>query len=362
MIPKTDWDGSVHPHFSQNNKKSMDYSSFLFGNLSMRSGIVTAIYYPEDVNNTSKKEIEYDVLVLNKENQSVTFTKFRGCVVSNMFGMTNNSLSYTLQAGEKDEKGFIKNGSMVLILCLNGSPDANQAMIIGGLQHPDQKTYSSADGQFYDFTFNGMNYNINKDGELTITFSGNPDLNNPQDNPAAPTVLKFDKDGGFTISDNEQQSIALNRTSKTITVTNGSESIVIDKENKKISLNSGQNIETSSEQDTKVSAQQNLDMSAQQNATVQAEQNLNLNANQNVISQAGQNWQIQAGSNVTVSSQGSVIIQAPTVIVQGDTTLLGAAPTAPVALAGVSQIIAFLGPVPLPGNIITGSTTVLGSP
>ena len=63
MYAKTDWDGSVHPHFSNNDKRSMNYGGFLFGNLTLRSGIVTEIIYPEDPNNTSKKEIEYTVLV-----------------------------------------------------------------------------------------------------------------------------------------------------------------------------------------------------------------------------------------------------------------------------------------------------------
>ena len=280
-----------------------------------------------------------------------------------MFGMSNNYSSYTLQPGQKDDQGFFKNGSIVLILCLNGSPDANQAIILGGLQNPNQSVYSAEDGQFYDFNFNGIKYNINKDGELSIQFNSVIDGDGNQANPdAAGTTLKFDKDGGFTVSDNENQSVSLSRKDKTITISNGDESIVVDKGNKIISVNSSQDIKTSSQQSTDISAKQDVNVSASSNLSLQADQNLSINSGQNINAQAGQNWQIQAGSNVTVSSQGTVVIQSPTVVIQGETTLIGASPSAPVALAAVSQIVAFLGPIPLPGNIITGSTTILGSP
>src|SRR5579863_9141379 len=67
-------------------------------NVALKTGTVTAIHYPEDPNNLSGSFIEYDVAVSEQVAEGgTTVSVYRNCKMHNLFGASNNSVTYTLQ-------------------------------------------------------------------------------------------------------------------------------------------------------------------------------------------------------------------------------------------------------------------------
>lgn len=143
----------------------------------------------------------------------------------------------------------LKRGSMVLIGFVSGQK--LRPIILGCLPHPAPVAVETrpkkADGTVLDLEFQGLNVNINNDGELLISFSGpKTDKGKPVDEKIGPTEVTIDKKGNFKIATNEEQSVEIDRVKKKITVTNGEVEIVLDQEKKKVTV-SCDDIEVSGE-------------------------------------------------------------------------------------------------------------------
>lgn len=351
-------DGSVIPS-TLSTKPLPDARSFLTQNHSLKMGVVTDIIYPEEDKSLSKRFIEYNVMSSEISEGGTNLTVYRNCTVNNQFGMSNNNSTYTLQA-EKAEDGKIEFASLVLIMCISGQSSNGQAVILGGFSHPDNPKHSKADGQFYDFNFNGINYNINKDGEWTVTFNSPLDSKKNKKNPkAAGTAVKIDKEGRVKISDNEGQFWELDRVAQKSTWSNGSEFIIIDKKNKKIEMNSAGEMSSTSTKKMSLTSSDNIEASASKDAKIKAGANVSLEAKSNMNQKSGGNWEVKATGDVNVVAGGAVTLKAPIVAVQGQITTLGAGGL-PVGIAGISicQGIGNLG-IPVISTILTGSGTVL---
>ena len=129
-----------------------------------------------------------------------------------------------------------KAGDTVLVAFMNG--ESREAVIIGGISHPGRTSVLPvANGPQYLSEFNGVETSINNNGEYTLTFKGVPTniallSNTPSAKIPAPTYdtsvgstyMKFDKTGGWEISDN---------------ASGGPQNIHIDKAGKKIETNAG---------------------------------------------------------------------------------------------------------------------------
>jgi hypothetical protein len=328
-------------------------------NYSLKSGIVVNIYYPDDSNNVSKNQIEYDVAALEISTASTNYTIYRNCLVTNPFGTVNNNVTYTLQI-EEDITNSKGQGANVLLLCMNGRSEAGSAAIIGGISRPGGPQYSSEDGQFYDFNFNGINYNIDKDGELTITFNSPIDYQgNKANEKAAGTVLKIDKEGRYTISDNEGQSFGLDRVAKTATWTDGNDSIVIDKGNKKITMTSSGDLDANSQGKTDVSSQGDMSLESQADLSLSAASNASFSSQGNMATTSGGSWNVKVSGNGMINVQGNVMIQANNQAqIMGATTAIGAGGV-PIAGVGISQTVGITGAPgsPMTTLIISGSAT-----
>jgi len=167
---------------------------------------------------------------------------FIPCRQLRRFGGVFNYEDYTLQTysyqASKDAVPAFntKAGDFVLVCYLNG--DAREGLILGGLVHPAREsTLMPDDGPQYLSEFNGIVNSINSDGELTVTFRGQPTNLSvldaaPTDKLPAPTFddsvgtsfYKFDKTGSYTVSDNAEsdpQSIKIDKTAGTTTITSG---------------------------------------------------------------------------------------------------------------------------------------------
>lgn len=329
-------------------------------NVALKTGTVTAIHYPEDPNNLSGSFIEYDVAVSEQVSEGgTTVSVYRNCKMNNIFGASNNSFTYTLQPNSQIDDDPTA-GAQCLILCIDGRSDGGQGVIIGGLSDFESPVYSAADGQFYDFNFNGINYNINKDGEWTVTFNSPIDQEGKKANSdAAGTVIKIDKEGRVSISDNEMQSWNIDRVAKTSTWTNGSETIMIDKGNKVVSLISGGTMSQTSQKAMSMTSQDATNITSQKDMTLDSSNNLNMSSSQNMAQKSGAAWNVQASGNVMVQAGGNAMITASGVAqLQGLTTLIGAGDV-PVAAVGVSMVMG-IGNLGLPvfSQILTGSSTV----
>lgn len=329
-------------------------------NVSLKSGTVIAIHYPDDKNSLSEKFIEYDVAVSEQvSGGGTTVTTYRNCKINNLFGDANNNLTYTLQADANIDQNAT-TGAKVLLLCIDGRSDGGQAVIVGGLSDENGPDYTSDDGQFYDFNFNGINYNIDKDGEWTITFNSPVDENGDKANAAASgTIIKIDKEGRVTISDNQSQSWDIDRVALTSTWTNGNDSVVIDKGNKKIVLTSSGELSTSSQKATSVNSEDAINVNAKSDVSVNGQSNINITASSNMTQKAN-GWNVQMSGDVNIKAGGNVNIQGSgQAQMQAGINLIG---DGSVQAAGVGISMCFgignLG-FPVLSNIITGSSTVL---
>ena len=130
-----------------------------------------------------------------------------------------------------------KAGDAVVVGFLNGDP--REGLILGGLSHTSrQNRFELDDGPQYVMSVNGLEREINKDGEYTVTFKGQPTnasvlsdkpttepIPEPEyDEEVGSTFFKFDVEGGWTVSDNatsDPQSVHVNKSAGTITITSG---------------------------------------------------------------------------------------------------------------------------------------------
>jgi hypothetical protein len=331
---------------------------FLNNNGSLKIGNVIQILYPEDIHNLSKKLIEYHVAVLEKNLYgSSNLNIYNNCVVSNLFGSANNSTNHTYQA--RDDVNT--KGASVLILCVGGNSQGGSAIILGGLDKTDTNYIPSAsDGQFYDFNFNGINVNINNDGEYSLIFNSKVDIKGKKANEqAAGTSVKIDKDGKLTLSDNEGQFLLFNRVDKISTWGNGTESISVDKQNHTISLISTDKISVNSKNSIKIDSKGTIDSSSDKDYNISSGSNLTVKSKASMNMKADATMNLDAGANFKAKGGAVAILEGGSVVqVKAPITLLGQG-SFPVGIAGISISLGFdsMGS-PVISQLLTGSFTV----
>lgn len=138
-------------------------------------------------------------------------------------------------------------GDMVIVAAANGN--AREGIILGSIKHPGRQEILPADDSIsYVSEFNGLQKIINSLGEYRVTFKGTPTnidkLSNTPDGSEYPlpthddaisySYYQFDKTGSYVVSDNtdeDPQSIMLDKPNGKIVITSGKTSLVIDKKN-----------------------------------------------------------------------------------------------------------------------------------
>lgn len=357
-------DGSVLPSFFGVGTGGSAFKT-LTNNSKLKIGTVIKVYYPDDAANISKTEIEYDVRVAENDNSKATNTSiYRNCRLSNNFGNNNNTVSYTFFEDSPDKEAKT-NGSQVLLMCIDGRSDASSAVIIGGVSVKNSqrilKKYKREDGQFYDFNFNGINFNINKNGELKFEFSSPIDLKGKLANEkAAGSKWFIDKNGRIEFNDNEKQSLKFDRVAQNIVLTNSNEIIRVDKKNKEIFVKSTGEINVESAKTTSMKSDDKMDLSSKSDMSLKTDANMNMDVKQNLTVKANSNVNIQSQAGISVKSGGNISMKSGGIAqLQGTVTMLGAG-SVPVAAVGVSIAMGIgnLG-APVVSTILTGSGTVL---
>ena len=242
-------------------------------------GQIQDILYTDNNNNRSKRYVEYTVQV---SEDGITTSLYRNCRALDSYGDMNNFNERVYQSvtdgsrGKKDDKEIYvyKNGAIVIVGFIGGS--RNSPFILGSFQHPSiglQKTTTEVPeftqvgsstsrdsrleklptvisgskekdaengGQRILGEFQGLRWNINKDGELTILYQGPKDAKGQlTSNETQPTTIKINKDGEIFFIDNLDQEIKISRKDKKILISSGNidpDFIEIDRTKKNITL------------------------------------------------------------------------------------------------------------------------------
>jgi hypothetical protein len=182
------------------------------GNVMLRIGEVQNIYFPEDQENVSKRFVEYRVWVQHKANGTAVTKMYDHCIAIDHLAAIADYSYATFRADpaatkeSSQKRAAAGKGARVLLLCING--ESQNAVILGGIRDaaaPDDVKDTKDDGHHLHSVFNGIDFSINKDGELLLTYNGATDLDgNPAegtDTDAAGTFIKIDKKGNLTVSD-----------------------------------------------------------------------------------------------------------------------------------------------------------------
>jgi hypothetical protein len=165
-------------------------------------GEVRKVLTAKDPNSRSQQWVEYTVDVEHRTGNGITVTTTYNNVVSiNAFGGTADYMRATYRAGEF-VAGEMGVGSKVLVMCISG--DQQKAIIVGGIPDDKYKFKDPNDGHSLHFEFNGIQAQINKDGELKVQFRGATDangkLNKNANSKAEGTSLTIDKEGVLTLA------------------------------------------------------------------------------------------------------------------------------------------------------------------
>jgi len=176
-----------------------------YQNCALRVGIVTATYGIKDSANVTKTVLEYDVQVIEQnEDQGSTTITYKNCIASSGFGSKTDFFEATLRRfTQKSTKEPVispsgQNGAIVLLLCLNGLSDTG--VIISALNHPDHPTTLINDEPHLEGEYNGVNIKVNSDGSTSLTFNGAKDNDGKiLDASQGVTTIDIEKDGTFQV-------------------------------------------------------------------------------------------------------------------------------------------------------------------
>jgi hypothetical protein len=171
------FDGTVVPSFLANDVVSTTQAASGFSlNLNeyaLRLGQVTQVIPPNSPDNRGGKHYEYEVLAFVSDGRGNMISKtYYNCVVSDIFGSVADSFTYTQRKSTATNPSnfYLSKGSNVAILCVNGS--TFQPLIVGGYPNAGTQPPTEDLGHHLSFEFNGVQFNIDKDGQVTIKRRG----------------------------------------------------------------------------------------------------------------------------------------------------------------------------------------------
>lgn len=257
----------------------------------LRMGVVVKIHKASDITSVSKVSPEYDVIT-SQQNGSMgqSFVRYTNCISIDGFGGVADFFEKKLRVadGEKFTKTYDfnkQNGSLVLMLCADGFTD--KGIIIGGFQNTARPTNLPKDGSLHmEGEYNGLNWKVDKDGALTVTFKSKTDNEGkPQDEKAGGSTISIEKDGSIDINDAADELFRMDKTEQTI------------------------------------------DLEAKNDITLEsAAANINITAGKNIVGKATADIEFTAegsaklvsGAGFDIESGGALNIKAPDIIVKAD--------------------------------------------
>lgn len=269
--------------------------NFTHKNFSLKSGVTIRCFEIEDDRNISKLGPEYDVAVLEYQgDKGSSMTIYKNCLAFDRFGGLADFFEskYRTPTEEKYEStlnGEKQDGSFVLLLCLYGQTE--KAVILGGLRHPGRKDILTKEAGIHaEGEFNGINFKVNKDGELTLTYKSKTNNKGvPQDEEAGGTFVKMEKDGSIDLNDGNTENIRINKTDK------------------KIAVNADSDIELTS---------------ASGSVKNKAGANFEVDATAELLAKAGGSAKLESGGAFDIKAGGAFGLKAPSGNMQFDSALM----------------------------------------
>lgn len=193
----------THDEYVPNHKSPYDV---IYNSFSLRVGYAIRKHYPEDNNLEYQNGITYDVVCIGSDGIGpVNIYVYNRCPVASFLGSVADKQSVVLRTADvTDDKltqDTINKSTKVLVLCINGRN--THGVIVACLPHLTNNDTLKKDGNNLQFEFNGINININKDGELKLLYkSPTAADSSPLDKNAAKSsgsYLQFAKDGSINL-------------------------------------------------------------------------------------------------------------------------------------------------------------------
>lgn len=271
----------------QRDEEAVNFEKKIGNNMYLRVGVVVEIFEMDDEKNVSKMMPEYDVMVIEKKNT----TLYKNCIAMDGFGGIGDFFNVKFRKPKDSKKvrksGSFKkqNGSLVLLLCIDGSSD--QAVIVGSMAHPDRKNGQLKKdlGHHMEGEFNGVNWKVDKDGQLIITFKSPTDNDGKaKDDKAGGSTIKMEKDGSIEAADGNKEKIRIDKTKKTVSVT----------------------------------AESDISNTTDANFNVTAKKNISMKSTADLLAEAGGSVNAKSGGAFNIKSDGAFSVMAPDVQVTAD--------------------------------------------
>jgi hypothetical protein len=315
-----------------------------YKNYAMRVGVIVASYPVNDPKNRSNLAPEYDVIVVEQqEDKSATTILYRNCLSAEGLGSIADFFEKTLRTKKKKtRKGEAESlkgqdGAIVLILCMDGVSE--KGIIVGQLTHPDRKTTLKDDGPRLEGEYNGVNIKVETDGSTTLTFKGPTDNSGKAiDDKMTPTTIKIEKDGSYQVD---------HKTIKHRLDKNGKASL-------------------SADDDISNTTKKNFNVTATENVAITATKNFNLQCADLIAKASGsaglecQKLAINAqseikvkGSQFQVEAESMAQIKASNITLDGNVALGGAGGQPVVLLSAMIMGTGNLG-IPVISSVISG--------
>jgi hypothetical protein len=260
-----------------------DASKGYYDNFSLVEGQIEEIYARDDpendetFNNPGRITV-YDVSSRTPDGSTTVFRKCRA--LQPLFGGGINNFFEVLPTnpGPKaklDINTALKPGTKVLVGFISGR--MSSPVIVGALPHENDLAIDARPtkdkGVHLEGEFQGLNWKIENDGSLTITFKGpKNDDGQPVDESLEKTVININKTGDFKVvtseGDEKENSVELNSTNKKITVKAGSKiNMEMDSSSGKVKLECD-DVEIDTVNDTIVNTEAKTKINAKQDVVV----------------------------------------------------------------------------------------------
>jgi hypothetical protein len=348
-----------------------------YSNYSIKSGVILKSYDVDDELNINGLTPEYDVSVYEQdEDRGVTSTIYKNCIYIDAFGGVADFFETRRRTPTNDEyksKQEIENydGSLVLVLCLDGSAD--KGIIIGAITHPNRKNTLTKSNEIHtEGEFNGIRISVDKDGAITITQKTATDNDGkPKDTSAAGSQWKIEKDGSTEIntapitpelsggnrvdaepgSENKEPSANLEY-----------DRIRIDRPKKTIQIEARENIDMVADKDLTAKVEENMDLQIKKDLLIKAEGKANVEIMGNVDFKTDANVKAKMMNlQMTIDNAAQIQMQTMNLIAQQLTVNGGSGLLLTCAQTLVNSPLVILGTQPQPALIPNTSFLGIGN-
>lgn len=196
-----------------------------FNNYSIYKAQVDEVIYTDDKRNQTGK-VEYNVSLISYKSNNI-YRKLFNVPTLNALGGKNDYSETVYQPitteyvrNSENDRAYAENtdGDFVTVMFLESNEQL--PIIVGSWNHPrNQKSAKESDGHRMKGEYNGIEWEINKDGELTIKSLGGPRNNQGQltNESNGGILIKLAKDGKIIIDTGSQPKITVDKNANEIT-------------------------------------------------------------------------------------------------------------------------------------------------